>query len=76
MQNLGGQTKSIMVFCEVANLSASLRLIFGVSSCLFGTLPLYLPFCSGTLKLGKYYIQYSFRVRCYLNALSLAFIEI
>ena len=43
-------------------MSASLRLFFGLSLYVFGALALDLPFCGGTLKLGKYYIQYSFRV--------------
>ena len=60
----------------VGHVSASLRLIFGLSFYVFGALALDLPCYGGTLKLGKYYIQYSFRVWCYLNALSVAFIEI
>ena len=43
-------------------MSASLRVIFGLSLYLFGALALDLPFGGGTLKLGKYYIKYSFRV--------------
>ena len=43
-------------------MSASLRMIFGLSFFVFGVLALDLPFCGGTLKLGKYYIQYSFQV--------------
>ena len=58
------------------HVSASLRVISGLSSYVFGALALDLPFCGGTLKLGKYYIQYSFRVWCYFNALSVAFIDI
>ena len=58
------------------HVSASLRVMFGLSLYVFGALALDLPFCGGTLKLGKYYIQYSFQVWCYLNALSVAFIEI
>ena len=57
-------------------MNASLRVIFGLSLYLFGALALDLPFGGGTLKLGKYYIKYSFRVSCYLNASSEAFIEI
>ena len=58
------------------HVSASLRVTFGLSLYVFGAFALDLPFGGGTLKLGKYYIQYSFRVWCYLNALSVAFLEI
>ena len=40
-------------------MSASLRLIFGLSFHAFGALALDLPFCGGTLKLGKYYCTIS-----------------
>ena len=53
------------------HVTASLRLIFGLSFDVSGALGLDLPFCRGTLNLGKYYIQYSFRVWCYLYALSI-----
>ena len=41
---------------------APLRVIFALSFYVVGVLALDLPLCSGTWKLGKYYIQYSFRV--------------
>ena len=40
-------------------MSASLLLIYGLSFYVFGALALDLPFCGGTLKLGKFYKQYS-----------------
>ena len=45
------------------HVSVSLQLIiFGLSFYVFGALALDLPFCCETLKLSKYYIQYSFQV--------------